>query len=53
MVQNVLGRAQSETLGRSCGLVFNECHRRPGGNPQTQKSPRRGLKELFYWQLML
>lgn len=41
-------KLHSDQTGRFRGLVFNECHRHPGGNPQTQKSPQRGLIPSIY-----
>lgn len=36
-------KLHSDQTGRFRGLVFNECHRRLGGNPQTQKSAPRAI----------
>ncbi|HCH7906631.1 TPA: hypothetical protein NHU03_002308 [Escherichia coli] len=40
-------KLHSDQTGRFSGIVFNECHLRPGGNLQAQKSPQSGLIQLF------
>lgn len=39
-------KLHSDQTGRFRGLVFNECHRRPGGNPQN--AHRSGSRQQQY-----